>query len=330
MSRPVTLLKRSIHRMVAHVVGFALRPGATYDPCNFKIWERRGYHITPVHFYSPIPDTRELDEAYPPPSSLVGIDLRTEFQLKLLEEVFPQYAIEYNAFPSQPADPTAFYLNNDAFNGIDPHVYYCFVRHIFSQVIIEVGSGYSTLLGFQAIQVNNTSARLIVIDPWPRDFTSDFLRVNGRRIEYIPAKVQEVAIDLFLQLQENDILFIDGSHVVRTGSDVCFLFQEVIPRLSEGVIVHFHDIFLPFDYPKEWVVEKHVFWTEQYMLQAYLTENSHAEVLFAAHFISSEYPDMVRTAFPNALWWGGGSFWIRKSDCSSPPDMQPNLSALWG
>ncbi len=312
VSKLVAWAKHSIHRIVAHVVAFILRPGAVYDPDNFRMWERRGYHITPVHFHHPIPDTRELERVYPRPSMVSGIDLRPEFQLKLLQEVFPQFSAEYDAFPTQPSNSLSFYLDNDAFAGIDPHVYYCMIRYFQPKTIIEVGSGHSTVLGSQGVSKNNTDVKLIVIDPWPRDFTRDFISSAPPYIEHIQQKVEELDAEFLAQLQENDILFVDSSHVVRTAGDVCFLILEILPRLTRGVIVHFHDIFLPFDYPKEWVVEEHNFWTEQYLLQAYLTENSHAEVLFASNFISHEYPEEVRRTFPRALRWSGASFWIRK------------------
>ena len=181
------------------------------------------------------------------------------------------------------------------------------IRHFKPETVLEVGSGHSTLLGAQACRLNE-STRYLCIDPWPRDFIAG--GVPGT--ELIREKVENLGIELFQQLQRNDILFVDSSHVIRTASDVCFIILEVLPRLAEGVIVHFHDIFLPFEYPKEWIVERRLFWTEQYLLQAYLTENNRAKVVFANHFMSETYTEEVRQTFPNALWIGGGSLWIVK------------------
>ena len=303
----VKTIKRYIHRAVAHLVAIVLRPGAVYDPENFRLWERRGYHITPLHFYHPIPDTRELELRDLQQSELPGIDLRPEFQLKLMNEAFVKFSEEYNSLPIKPIDSDTFYLDNDAFGGIDPFIYYCMIRHFKPKTIVEVGSGYSTLLGVQASRLSE-STRYVCIDPWPREFISRGIP----NIEFIRQKAEDLDLNLFQQLQPNDLLFVDSSHVIRTAGDVCFNILEVLPRLTKGVIVHFHDIFLPFDYPKEWILERHLFWTEQYLLHAYLAENDHTEVLFANNFISKKYPEEVRQAFPNALWIGGGSFWIRK------------------
>jgi hypothetical protein len=300
-------IKRYIHRLEAYLVAAILRPGAMYDLENFRLWERRGYHITPLHFYYPIPDTRDFFQKEFHPSDCPGIDFRFEAQLELLQEFSAKFSQEYNAFPIKATNSNSFYLDNDAFAGIDPLIYYCMIRHFRPKTIIEVGSGHSTVLGAQACQLND-STRYVCIDPWPRDFISR--GVAG--VEFVRQKVEDLQLDVFLQLQPNDILFIDSSHVVRTAGDVNFVILEILPRLAKGVIIHFHDIFLPFEYPKEWIIEQQCFWTEQYILQAYLAENNHAEILLTNHYISKKHPEEVRQTFPNALRIDGGSFWIRK------------------
>jgi hypothetical protein len=289
-----------------------LRGGAVHIKENFDRWEKSGYHITPVHFYSPIPDTRQLKAAYPGPSKISGIDFKQESQKNLIQHIFPKYADEYNAISAQASTAGIFYLNNDAFAGIDPYVYYCMIRHLQPNTIIEIGSGFSTLLGTQAIEKNTKHCTFKVVDPWPREFTQEFLSSRKQSLEYIRKRVEEVDVAFFAQLAENDILFIDTAHVVRTGGDVNFLFLEVLPTLAPGVIIHIHDIFLPDEYPKEWPVDQQRFWSEQYLLQAYLTENDHVEVLFACNWASQVFCDELRETFPKALHIGGGSFWIRK------------------
>lgn len=299
--------RKYMHRAAAHIVATILRPGAVYDSENFRLWERNGYHITPSHFYYPIPDTRDLENKAFQPSELPGIDLRTEYQFELITRMFSRFSSEYNAFPTKSFDPTVFYLDNDAFAGIDPYIYYCMIRNFKPRTIIEVGSGHSTLLGAQAARAND-STRYICIDPWPRQFIAR----GVPDIELIQCRVEDVDMGMFRHLQSNDILFIDSSHVIRTAGDVYFMFLEVLPRLPSGVIIHIHDIFLPFEYPKDWLINQQRFWTEQYLLQAYLAENNHAEVLFASHYFSTTHPHEVKQVFPKALHIDGGSFWIRK------------------
>jgi len=307
MKKLISRVKRYTHKLLAHLVAFSLHSGTVWELENFRFWEKHGYHITPIHYYYPIPDTRDIEQRAFLPSKFFGIDLRPEYQLKLINDVFIKFSEEYNNFPVKSTAPTSFFLDNDAFNGIDPYPYYCLLRHYKPGLVIEIGSGYSTLLGLQACLLNNSS-HYVCVDPWPREFISDSIN----NIEFIRKKVEDIDLSFFKQLQTNDILFIDSSHVIRTQGDVCYEILEVLPQLSKGVIVHFHDIFLPFEYPKEWLVDKHRFWTEQYLLQAYLVENSHTEILFTSNFMSRNYPEEVRRAFPNALWGGGGSFWFRK------------------
>ena len=307
MKHLLWVTKQYVHKIVAYLVAMTLRPGAIYNVANFRLWERHGYHITPIHFYYPIPDTREIDKLNLQRSSISGIDLRERFQLALIKEHFIKFSSEYNNFPINPENSKVFYLKNDAFSGIDPYIYYCMARHFKPKTIIEIGSGYSTLLGAQACRLNNAT-RYICIDPWPRDFIS----IGVPDVNFIRERVEYIELSLFKQLQPDDILFIDSSHVVRTGGDVSFLILEILPLLAKGVIVHFHDIFLPADYPKDWIVRQHRFWTEQYLLQAYLADNEHVEVLFASHFIAEEHANELRQSYPNALSIDGGSFWIRK------------------
>ncbi len=100
--------------------------------------------------------------------------------------------------------------------------------------------------------------------------------------------------------------------MVRIGGDVNYLFLEVLPRLQPGVIVHVHDIFLPLEYPREWVIERRRFWTEQYLLQAFLTYNSEFEVLISSGYLKAHFPEELKSVFPTAAPWQGGSFWMRR------------------
>jgi hypothetical protein len=302
------VVTRSAHRVMGRLVSILLRPGATYLVDNFRLWQSRGYHIVPVHFYSPIPDTRLVGSREPRPSDCLGIDLRVEAQLGMLRDVFVPFADEYNVLSQAPVQPPGFSLANDSFQGIDPHVYYCLVRHFKPRMVIEVGSGHSTLLGALAAG-RNGSTRYVCIDPWPKKFVS--AGVPGMTL--IPQKVEDVGVSFFEQLTANDVLFVDSSHVVRTGGDVCFLVLEVLPRLKPGVLVHFHDIFLPFDYPRNVMTEDLHFWSEQYLLHAFIAENRKVEIIFANHFMTQTCFTDMRSAFPSALSVHGASFWIRKT-----------------
>ena len=271
----------------------------------FLNWERHGFHVTPVHFYQPIPDTQSLPETlWGQPSELVGIDLNDSMQLELLRNHFPKFRDEYNSLPVEPPPG-----QKRPFRGTDALVSYCMVRHFQSRLIIEVGSGFSSLILGQAAAKNSGSA-LICIDPFP----GDLLRGGGIPAlqSLIETKVEDLDLDFFSQLKSGDILFIDSSHTVKINGDVNYLFLEVLPRLNPGVIVHIHDIFFPFEYRRHWVLDEFRFWTEQYLLQAFLTFNSEFEVLLANYYLCRFHKKYLQAAFPKLDRWIGGSFWMRR------------------
>jgi hypothetical protein len=306
MSGMVERLKRRGHRVSAQIVACVLRTGAVYDLENFRLWERRGYHITPVHFYYPIPDTRELRDHYPSESHMHGIDLRTDQQQVLLHDVLAAYEPELARIAGRDGTGPGFFMANDAFRGIDPYIYYALIRHVRPATVIEVGSGFSTLLAAEALAVNGVG-EVICVDPWPRDFIAE----HTGPIRRIRERVEALDTELFASLQANDILFIDSSHVVRTGGDVACVLLTILPLVRPGVLIHFHDIYLPDDYPCDLVVTRRQFWTEQYLVQAYLCENEHAQVLFGSNHMVHQHPTALRACFPTAELFGA-SFWIRK------------------
>jgi hypothetical protein len=230
-------------------------------------------------------------------------------QLQLLKDAFPLFRGEYEQFPTAPtAKPHEFHLNNNWFDGTDALALYGMVRHFRPNRILEVGSGFSSRVSAQAA-LRNAHTELICIEPYP----SDILKEGFPGLtSLIPKKVQEVELSYFEELDTGDILFIDSSHVVKIGGDVNYLFLEVIPRLKPGVLVHVHDIFLPMEYRRDWVIDQLRFWSEQYLLQAFLTFNSAYEVLLCNSYLGYRYRDEMQATFPNSPWWGGGSFWMRR------------------
>lgn len=281
----------------------------------FLNWERHGFHVTPAHFYQPIPDTQSLPETlWSQPSELVGIDMNQPMQLELLRSHFTKFREEYNNLPVEPPPG-----QKRPFRGVDALVAYCMIRHFQPKLTIEVGSGWSSLVLGQAAARNKNSA-LICIDPFP----GDVLRKGfpGLR-SLIEKKIQDIDLEFFSQLGSGDVLFIDSSHSVKIGGDVNYLFLEVLPRLKRGVIVHVHDIFLPFEYRRDWVLDEFRFWTEQYLLQAFLTFNSEFEVLLANSYLNHYYRGDLRAAFPGLPPGPGGSFWMRRKPIAGLTRSQP-------
>jgi hypothetical protein len=229
--------------------------------------------------------------------------MNDELQLELCD-IFSKYCNEWDKLNE---------LSWGGFGEIDREILYCMVRHFKPSKIIEIGSGASTYILITAISANKKegkSAKLLVVDPYPSKTFQKFL--NETDATLIKDKCENLSLDLFLQLKSNDILFIDSTHIVKTSGEVNYLFLEVMPRLNNGIIVHIHDIFLPLEYPEEWIIKKHRFWTEQYLLHAFLIYNNCFEVLWGGSYMHIKYPEKLREVFPITSKVSPGSFWIRK------------------
>ena len=256
-----------------------------------------GYHVRPIHYYEPIPDFRAITtEQLERRREFQSINFRWEDQLRLLNEL-SAYSHELDEIDH--AD-----FKNDYFSGFDAAVYYSLIRHLRPKRVVEIGSGYSTRFASKALARNAGRGRLTCIEPYPEE------RLNGLRVkvEVIEKRVEEIDVEFFSQLEANDILFIDSSHTVKFGSDVCYEFLEVLPALRPGVWVHVHDIFFPHDYPAEWLLKRRLALNEQYLLEAFLSFNREFKVALANHWLALDHSSAVR-----ALWPGdsvSSSFWF--------------------
>lgn len=269
----------------------------------FRPLERVGIHVTPVHFYQPVPDTRTLPESlWAKPSELPGVDWNGARQLELLDEFRAQFFDEYATFPlAASGDPYAFHLENPQFSKVDAEALYCMVRILKPRRVIEIGSGNSTLLIAQAIRANQADdsayeCRFTAVEPYPNAVIKAGL---PELTELVAEPVQHVALDVFAELGENDILFIDSSHVLKIGSDVQYEFLEILPRVARGVVVQIHDMFLPSEYPRHLILDWHQFWNEQYLVQAFLAFNKSFEVLWSSAWLHAEHSDRLDAAFPS-------------------------------
>lgn len=287
------------------------------DSDLFAFYEKFGLHITLNHYYSPIPDTRTLkDELWEKKSELIGININEDAQIKLLSLFSSKFKTEYEKFPTEkPSDPFQYYINNGAFDSVDAEILYCMIRHFKPKKILEIGSGYSTLLSAQGVQKNKEiddfKSDLISIEPYPRDFLkSGFPGLTKLMIQ----KVQDIPLMEFQKLTENDILFIDSSHALKIGGDVQYEYLEILPRLNKGVLIHIHDIFLPAEYPRGLIFNHTRFWNEQYLLQAFLTFNNNFEILWAGSYMHLTYPNKLEQAFStyDKDITQPGSFWMRR------------------
>ena len=281
----------------------------------FRVLERLGVHFTPNHYHFPIPDTGRLPEAlWHRQSELPGLDMKADGQLALLDRLVERYGSEMAGLPRTVGDQTnGFYLENRHFETVDAEIYYGLIRDRAPRRILEVGSGFSTRLALLALETNRLDGRpgsLTLCDPEPPSWVKSG---EGALERVIASRAQDLPLAEFTRLAASDILFIDSSHVLAIGSDVQYLFLEVLPRLAPGVLVHVHDIFLPREYPRYWVRDRLRFWNEQYLLQAFLAFNTQFRVVWASHWMAQRYPERLATVIPSfGPGKSPGSFWIER------------------
>jgi predicted O-methyltransferase YrrM len=237
----------------------------------FDYAEAQGLHILPVHYYSPIPSSVDTARRRRP-NKMTGVKIDFE-----AGAVRAAHLIEMHrrGIDEVLAGAGGYKTDNGGFFPLDAALLYAIIRDVKPKRIIEIGSGMSTLVMLSAMRELGRSVDLTCIEP----YLPAYLKARRSEINtVIESPLQDLSTELFGVLESGDILFIDSTHVVRFDSDVVFEILEILPTLKPGVIVHVHDIFLPNDYPQEWLTEHRFFWSEQYMLQAFLSMNPNFQI----------------------------------------------------
>jgi hypothetical protein len=269
----------------------------------------------PGDFYSPIPDQAEVaryretlfDRRV---TCIPGIDTRADEQLALLQ-AFGRYHHEI-PFTDEPTAGLRYYFANPFFSYGDAVALYSMLRHRSPRRVVEVGSGFSSAVMLDTNErFCRKQTRITFIDPYPERLLSLLTEEDTEQHEVIADSVQGVSFEHFAQLDANDVLFIDSSHVAKVGSDVVYLVTSVLPRLSKGVIVHFHDVFWPFEYPEEWILGGRA-WNEDYFLKAFLQFNTAFKILFFNTYIAAHHAAMAEQYLPLLMKNPGGGLWIEK------------------
>jgi len=177
---------------------------------------------------------------------------------------------------------------------------------------VEIGSGFTSAL---MLDVNERflggHTQLTFVDPNSERLNSVLSHNDWRQVRIIRKRVQDAPAEIFTQLENGDFLFIDSSHVSKVGSDVNFLFFEVLPNLPNGVFVQFHDVFWPFEYPAKWIAEGRS-WNETYLLRSFLTFNNSFEIVFWVPLAALHWKDIITNRMPAYLIDTGAAIWIRR------------------
>lgn len=270
--------------------------------------------VPPGHYYSAIPDVRDVlnrraDVFERDPLDIAGVDLRLHDQLALLDEL-AQFMPDV-PFTDEPRRGQRYHFANGVFEHADGLFLHLILRHLQPKRVLEIGSGYSSVCALDTVDAFVAECRCTFVDPHA-DLLRSLLRPGDlERVDLIERQVQSVPLETFQELEAGDLLFIDSTHVVKVGSDVNYLFFDVLPRLREGVVVHVHDVFPGFEYPQQWLQDRR-FWSEAYLVRAFLLFNTSFEIALWPSLVAETSSDTL-VRFPPALENTGGSIYLRRS-----------------
>jgi len=257
--------------------------GVDNFPLQLSLYKRFGIFPVRDHYYEPKFVYEDGFDAAVVREIPLYIDIPQQIeQLSFLENISELKVI------SAEKSTKGFFVHNPNFGAGDAELYYLLIRNKKPKRVIEIGSGYSTQLSLLAIEKNKAEGaecELTCIEPYEMPFLDS---LHGLTV--IRKQVETISVDFFKTLEANDILFIDSSHIIRPGNDLLFIYFQILPILQKGVLIHIHDIFTPRHYPQEWLTKKMRFWNEQYLLEAFLYNNSEFKILFALnHLVKTDF-----------------------------------------
>ncbi len=279
---------------------------------TYSVLDRFDITVLRHHYYSPVVFPRDIQEPLDAPRRLPGLDFNIAGQLELVRKF--NYGEELVAIPLEKCDTDSAAYHNHAFESGDAEMLYNMIRHFKPRRVVEIGCGQSTLFALLAENRNRQddpahACHHICVEPYEQPW------LEKMGVELIRERIEKLDISIVEALEENDILFIDSSHVLRPQGDVVCEYLLLLGLLRPGVIVHVHDIFTPRDYPPEWVLKDRRLWNEQYILEAFLSFNNSFEVLAMVNYLAHEHLGALKNACPILVkepWREPGSFWFRR------------------
>ncbi len=271
----------------------------------------------PGHFYSPVANPAEVSEHFalidqrPIPESLPEIVLDRDLICQTWSNLLPYLT----TMPFTEAGRSGFryQFDNPAYAWADGSILHGMLRHYRPSRVIEIGSGWSSACMLDTVeQYLDPACELTFIEPYTR-LLHELLGVPKVNVRILEQPVQRVQRELFMSLQANDILLIDSTHVLRTGSDVCYELFEILPCLASGVIVHIHDMFWPFEYPRSWAIDENRSWNELYAVRALLMNNDHWKIIMFNDWFGKFKHELISNTFPSFLRNPGSALWLQRT-----------------
>jgi hypothetical protein len=266
------------------------------------------------HFYSPIVDCDFVADRrakiFEDKSTPFGIEINEAAQLSFVPTI--KSAAGTIPFSPHKSEGMRYFYENNAFLYGDAITYSTMILTYRPARIFEIGCGFSSALALDIRDITpNYEPEFLFIDPFP-ELATDLIGGDSKNVKICGSYIQDVDPSIFDRLQSGDIYFLDTTHVVKTGSDVLYHFDKILPRLNSGVFIHLHDIYYPFEYPQSWVLDMKLSWNELYYFRAFMTNNHDYEIVFFNSFMCGTHRDLMIDASPLYGRNGGSSIWLRK------------------
>lgn len=270
--------------------------------------------FAPGHYASPIPNLTEALEELEREKGLTeipGIDLNFNGQSEVVKKLAP--IVQTIPYEDKRSDQFRYFFENSMFQHSDGSILYGIINLVEPKRIIEVGSGFSSAI---MLDINERKEKermkLTFTEPYPERLNSLISSNDKQNVIIIEKKIQDIDLKIFNELEENDILFLDTSHIAKTGSDVTYWTFNILPRLKKGVLIHIHDIFWPFNYSEQWIKNEKCY-NEAYLIRAFLQFNETFEIFLFNSYLKSVHTEFFNSSFPSLIeHHGGGSLWLRK------------------
>jgi hypothetical protein len=291
----------AVFAIVAIPAGLALRTyrgkGSARFPLTTGILRKLGVFPIIKHYYEPLFDSSLLKEPLSQDRNLPGLDLNIPGQLDFLSKLIYASELKSLNLEKDSKDLEHFYINNGWFESGDAEFLYQFIRATKPRKIIEIGSGQSTKIARLALKKNfentNQSVAHICVEPYEADWLE---KVGG--IIVVRKLIEECEFDWSKELCGGDLLFVDSSHMIRPQGDVLKEYLEIFPLLASGVYIHIHDIFTPKDYLNKWICDDILFWNEQYLLEALLSNTNRYEIVGSLNHLKHHYYEELKSVCP--------------------------------
>ena len=268
------------------------------------------------HYHSPVVDPRTVGDYVasrrnPGLTGFHGINIDVD-EMKAFWDNNRSVMLDA-AFPEAKRDDRRFCFKGAPFPYGDALSLHAIIGRFRPRRIVEIGSGFSTACMLDSAEIHGINdLQITCIEPYPDRLRNLLRSDDGLKVKLLGRAVQEIPVrDIVDDLMPNDILFINSTHVLKTGSDVHYEIFDVIPAVRPGVIIHIHDCGYPFEYPPQWI-EQNYSWNEVYAIRAFLMYNKSFKILFWGSLFKSLFPDKVEQEGGNFGKNSGTSLWLMR------------------